>query len=722
MPSTIDPSANVSGAPMERDELAVFTEVRRHADIGFNETQRRAIGKNRVGSISFNEADELFRGWIDENSWPYDALLFDPRVFTFIFEKTSRLIASKPRGHLVPRQSSDIIAAKINNAILETQWDTANYGGTMISKWAMMDMNTRKYGAAFGMSKWRYEQGNKGQILYDGPEFRVLNNRDCAHDMTATAIENCNWFQVREYPTFQQLEAVNDKSKGKPFYKNLDRLREAILKGSLAGGDTRGSNWLSRNRQISRLDPDPTGKDYVYKTVEIVTEYRRDRWITFAPRHGVVLRDIDNPYKNNELPIVMLRYYAIDDDLYGLSEIESIKSLQKAINALLCQYVDEINQKLYTPIAVGPGVRQHTLEWGKGARWMMNNPMTDFRLVEPNSNAAQLFQGTYSTLVSAMMNALGESSLGVSNLGPMQRDKTATEVRSLMTQSNARDNFNQIFLSEALERQMKLWYSMNQTLLFTDPEKKFYVLRVVGQELIRDFQEEELDQMTVPDVAYQLLMEQPSDTSAPQPANMEILQQEIDKMKIPKFPINRGTKTKPKFEPKMKLYPNGKLAEIQVEPADLEGQFDFVIDVKSMMDNADDLRKQARQSAISLLVSNPNVIALLQQEGYQPKFKELFVNWLEDMGFTDADKYFAQVTQENQLQMPGGQPTQGQTSPQPNQPPETGAPEIASQIAGMQKIFPLDRNANVYSPFSQFGQFAPPTGGVNPNANGMGAQ
>ncbi len=89
-------------SPTKRKEEATFFEVNHHNTIGFDETEKRSTGIGRVGSISFDEADELFRSYIDEEAWPYDALLFDPRVFTFIFEKTSRLIANKPRAHLIP--------------------------------------------------------------------------------------------------------------------------------------------------------------------------------------------------------------------------------------------------------------------------------------------------------------------------------------------------------------------------------------------------------------------------------------------------------------------------------------------------------------------------------------------------------------------------------------------------------------------------------------------
>lgn len=668
-------------SPTLQKEQQIFGEVIRHNDLGFNETKRRTTGRGRVGSISFDEADELFRSWIDETNWPYDALIFDPRVFTFINEKTSRLIAGKPKGYLTPREESDVLSAKINNSLLDYQWDQANYGGTMLSKWAMMDMNARKYGASFALCKWRYETSPDGKkCLFDGPEMELLPNRDFAHDLTATSIEDAHWVQVRQYVALQDLENINDVNSGKPIYKNLPQLKQAIAAEnsnkdgvpSISTGDSRSTNWSSRNRAISRIEVDPYGKDDVYKDIEIVTEYRKDRWITFAPRHGVVLRDIENPYQNNEIPVVMLKYYPIDDDLYGLSEIEPVKGLQKAINAILCQYIDEINQNLYSPIAVGPGVRMHTLEWGKGARWQMNNPMTDFRLIESRSNAAAYFNNTYSVLVSAMMNTLGESSLGVSNIQPYQNDKTATEVKALQLQRNARDNQNQICLADAIKRQTKLWHTMNQVLLFSDPNKQNYIIRVAGKDGVSFFSNAGLDAMDIADGAESLALEQ----------NLTDIEQ-LKQFLTPRYPVNTGTKKEPKYVAKFSPEENGASGMLYVEPSDINGNFDFTIDVETMAANSDDQKRNARQTAVQLLVSNPNVLMMLGQEGVKPKFKDLFVTWLEDLGFNDADKYFEGAKAQGEMPgMPGaGGPPQA--GPEAKVPTPTPDPGVAGQLDGI---------------------------------------
>ena len=670
----------------------IFSELKRHYDLGFDETDKRRTGKGRIGSISFDEADELFRSWLSEKDWPYDALLFDPRIFTFIFEKTARLIGSRLRGELVPREGGDVLGAKINNAILNYQWDNANHGGSMLSKWALKDINTRKYGASFGLCKWRYEVDKDGKVVFDGPEMYVLNNRDCAQDLAGNAIENLNWFDHRSYVTPFELKRVNDAFRGKPVYQNLDKLYDNIKQEANSiekGGDSRDVNWISRNRTISGLTDSPYGNDPVFRHVEVVTEYRRDQWLTFAPKYGVILRIIDNPYKNYEIPITMLRYYPIDDDLYGLSEIEPVKGLQKGINAIFCQYVDEINQKLYSPIAIGPGVRQTTLQWGKGARWMMNNPMTDFRLVESQSNSAAFFNNTYSALVAAMMNALGESSLGISNIDRFQGDKTATEVKQLTLQRNARDNFNQMFLAEAIERQMMLWLSMNQHMIFSDKEKKDYVIRIVGSEALRFFQEQGLNAYGVSDDAADML------------ANQK--QGNPEDYDTPVYPIDTMKEGKPTLVPKLEMDVNKKSGKLHVEPEDLMGRYDFVADVRSMAVNAGEEERAARDKAVTSLLSNQNVLLMLQQEGVKPKFKELFVAWLEDYGFKDADRYFEDAPEPDQGQpgSPGTPPgAPGQLMPNfgPGRPSNvTGMPRppVTQPQAGPGEILPKINTATV---------------------------
>ena len=97
-----------------KEERKLFTKVIRHYEMAKEDLE------NRIAD--WNVKDELFRSYIDEKDWPYQSVVFDPRVFTAIFEKTARLFANKPRGRMVPREGGDTLGAKINNELLSFQW------------------------------------------------------------------------------------------------------------------------------------------------------------------------------------------------------------------------------------------------------------------------------------------------------------------------------------------------------------------------------------------------------------------------------------------------------------------------------------------------------------------------------------------------------------------------------------------------------------------------
>ncbi len=606
----------------------MFAEVYNHYEMAVQDLTSRLA--------DWDKKDELFRSYINPTGWPYRAKVFDPRVYTAVLEKTSRLLANRPRGRMVPREGGDVLGAKINNELLNFQWDEVERldGTPMLARWALMDMNARKYGAAFALVKWRFEsrvkRGKDGkpikEVWFDGPTFRPLVNRDTLPNPSYSYIKN--WFQHRDYVTLEELKRVNDAARSKPIYKNLDILQQQIRDQEKSGGDRRDTNWISKNRSIKGLS-DFLGNDETYKTIEIVTEYREDRWITFAPKHGVIIRDIPNPYDHGQIPVVMLKYYPIDDDIYGLSEIEPVERLQKAVNALVCQYLDAINMDLNHIIKVRTtGVQMHTLEFGPGNKWLMNDPTTDVVPLQTGSAGIAEFASTYRFMIGAMQEALGETSAAVSNLVPGAAEKTATEIKDLALTRTARDKFNQMFLSQAIKRQMTLWHLMNQQFLFSNPNEHYKIIRIVGRDAIRYFQQQGLDQVGLTDEAARLLA-----SSAEQ--GVELNPEEFMQPLYP-IPVNGGA------VPKFQVEPNGEVGYLVMEKADVSGNYDYIPNVESMRINSDQELLLAKQQAI-IQATKPETGQLLAQEGYKLNLKELLVDYYEQLGLKDADKYFERL-------------------------------------------------------------------------------
>ncbi len=661
-------SYNTSEIPIlgTDEEQTLFTEVHSHY------TLARQYLDEKIPDL--DKKDELFRSHIRKEKWPYRSQVFDPRTFTFITEKTARILANKPKGRLIPREGGDVVGAKINNELLSFQWDDNERvnNQSMISKWALMDQNARKYGAAFAVVPWHWErqmtkskdgkEEKKWKVVFDGPDMRTLNNRDALPNPSYSVIKN--WFQERSYQTLDELEQINETSRGKPSYKNLHLLRDSLKIESLnngSGGNKRANNYTSKNLSLKGLT-DFLGMDVVYKTIEIVTEYREDKWITIAPKYGVVIRDIPNPYEHGQIPVILLKYYIVDDDIYGLSEIEPVESLQKATNALICQYLDAANMSLYAPLKINQAagsVQLHTLEFGPAAKWLMNNPQTDVVAHDQSITGVSEFSSTYRFMVGAMQEALGETSAAISNLTPGSDEKTATEVQDLATTRQARDNFNRIFLGEALKKQMQFWFAMNQQMLFNAGEKQ-KILRINNKEAIKYFQKVGMDSYGLAEDTIDSLAE----------TDLDGVNLDINELQTPVYPVETDEGVKSKFE----VNETGEMGTLIVEQSDILGNYDYIPDVGSMSITSDVEATKAKLQALNLITGNQVVMGLLQQEGVQLKARDFVVDLLEDMGFKNADQYFEAVPQnipgipgENVYaqQAGGGVATQGQVGAQP---------------------------------------------------------
>ena len=627
-----------------KEEQRLFHEVNSHLSMAKQDLETRISRKN-----GFDDADKLFNNFIDESKdrWPYQAVIFDPRVSTALNEKDDRLIASKPKGRLNPREGGDELGAHVNNELLSFQWDeVSRVDEPMVAKIKQLSQYARRYGLAFGIAPWRYEtrakmEGDKAKrkVIFDGPFFKVIDPRNCLPNPSYSYVKN--WFQYREFVTFNDLKNVNDASRGEPKYKNMDMLQDALQKDESVkgkGGDKRSTEYTIKSKSIRGLN-DFLGDDWVFKTIEIVTEMRPDRWITFAPRHGVILRDIPNPYDHGEIPVVMLRYHPLGDDLYGFSEIEQVSKLQKAINALICQYMDTVNTDLYPPVMVdSTRVQMNTLEFGPNAKWLVSggDPRTAIQRLETSTAATNNFTQAYSLLVASLQNALGETSAAFSNLKPFGQERTATEIRETSFTKTVRDNADQIFLSEAIKRITMLWFSMNQQFLFQGNEKT-KVIRIVGKDALQYFQDMGLDDV------------HPTEVEAMNLQQGDGFNEYNDGEPI--YPVEMGDTVIPKLN--MDL--SGQGGDLHIEPSDLLGSYDYIPDIESMQSPSTEQQSAKLQQAVTLF-TNPQLLQLLMQQGDIPKIKDILVKLLEvgDI-IKDADQYFTQ--QPTGLGgVPGGQP------------------------------------------------------------------
>jgi hypothetical protein len=636
-------------------------EVDQHNEMWTQDNDKRI---NRKGG--WNDVTDAYYGKLPDD-WPYITKIVDPRIRTSLIEKNARLINNKLRGRLVPREGSDILGAKINNSLLDFQWENANDGGSMLTKMSICDMDARLYQSKFALVKWKCEYNDDGSIKFEGNEMYPLDIRDCGMDPSAMHIKGAKWFQYRTWEHIEDLESQSDTG-GKPLYDYLGTIK-SYLKEQMGANSAqrRKDSYVRRVPQLRGLE-DRVGEDMAFPVIEIVHELREDRWIDYFADLKLIIRDIPNPYKHGKIPVAQLRYYPLQDDPLGESEVEPVIPIWKAIQATVCGYMDEVILKMRPPLKIiQNAVTIETIVYGPEAQWLVTRPDAITEM-QSNGEAIRYFETTYSALISAFNVAMGDMSQGTSSVTPFEGDKTATEVKASLKQQNVRDQKNQNDLAEFIKDIMLMWLSNNKQFLFTNPEKQEYILRVIGNENFEYFKRAGLDGMTLePEVARMIgdIVEQ-----KPEMTDVE-LGELIETGKTPKHPVYENPEEKEpskiKYKPKMRMSDMGDSAELSITPDDLEGTYDYIADVKSMSAGATQELMESRMKAMDLLLNNANVIQLLAQEGYKTNVKELITDTFEDQGLRDADRYFEKIETQALPPTAGG--------PQPNM-PQPGLPAL----------------------------------------------
>jgi len=657
----------------------LLSSVRDH----FDEAKAELTVRSNHKTQGFDEYDNLYRSWIDSSKWPFNAKIFIPLSFKAIYSKDTRLITGKIRGKLIAGEYGSELGARIGTELLSSQYDDHDnfFEEPLISKYFRFSQNARKYGAGFGLVAWRREVRN-GEVVFDGPTFEVLDNRKVYLQPGAVSISTSDYVIVERETTLDELERINRAAliKGeKPVYQNLDKLRE-IKSNSIT------PEVSSRNTYIRGLDDKRKGKGK-FAPFRILTEYRKDKWITWCPDvggdkgkdiPGLVLRVIDNPYDHKQIPIVRLVYIPIDDDIYGVSELEPVRTEQKAVNALASGFIEAVSNELY-PILKGhpTNVDWKTIEFKPRAAWIMNNPQADLVRFEGQITFTRNFVEAYRLLVSTFAEGMGETAADASNLAALATDKTATEIRDLALQRTSRDNLNKLFLAAAISKIYQFWWSMNQQFL---TDKK--VIRIAGKDALKYFVNEGLSGWTLTEEGFRLI-ETVIDEEAQRGNDIsfeeayEILRENgvLDEYAVPLYPVQMGGETLPKLQ----VSDDGKTGFLSVEDTDLTGKYRFVVDLNTVgMPN----EQQEAQALTVFLDRIEKAQQQIAQEGYRVKFKELLETVAEKLKIKNADQYFEPIPEEERMQQQTAQQPLEQPIVQEGVTPEQILAQGVTQNAG----------------------------------------
>lgn len=573
----------------------------------------------------FNEFEDLYWGYQERSKNAWKSNLFDPETFEKIERTVSHLFATSPRGRVLPRDSfEDIQKAPIMDGLVRYQWNKP--GQNMHSKLQRTGRSTYIFGTGLGLLEWKYIKETrtvrendmfieKTEIVFDDPYFRDLYIYDCFPDPSATSIDDMQWFILNEYTTLGDLKNQNAPKLNYIRYKNLGELEKMMEEGK---------QDASQEQYRDRVDQTIHGnKGVLHDRILIRRLFKRNRWITIAPDFGIVLEDRSNPYTHGELPIHMLTDYDYPNQLFGRGEIDVIKKMQKGLNNTLNQRMDNVRLILSPVIKTTASSRHaHTWKFKPGQPWKMDNlnEVDVFSIPDVTGNT---FSQTANYFKDSMARALGQNDILSNSQG--RSSNTATRDQLAAGEQNARLKSKETNIDAFIVRLLNQWIQLNQQMI-----TEARVVRVLGGD------SQDLQSVTKGKTSF------------------------VDGDEIPKM-------VKPA---------NADYASLVVDPEDLIGAFDYVVESGSMSAVDPNDGFQNISTALQMIqAAQPQ----LQAEGVKVNIRPILEKALYSLGIKSVDNIFEMQMQQ---QAPMGQ--QG-VDPQQTMQAQPQAPVSPDEIAMMQQ-------------------------------------
>lgn len=549
--------------------------------------------------------------------------VFDPRLSTIVFDRAARVMAQEHVGHAYAMSKDDIGKNKLMDLLVKHFNTRANEQFPMLTKSRMLDLYSLVYGSMFALVPWRVNMRND----YVGPEMTIIPIRDM-FPQSNVVFNDSDWVQVRTWVSLNWL-----KGQDKNVWKNIDAIEEEYkgTAGDSKDGDEEDTSYSERTFH-THMDVG----DKAFPQIELITEYRHDRWITFSPRSihrdgssTKILRVVENPYIEGMLPVVKKDAFPLIDRAVGLGEFERGERLQKSINSLINLYLDGVKMSIFPPIQINPksdGLVPSSITQTPAARWLVGRPNQDVQITNISPQGINTFNSTYGFLVGALNSQAGTTSISEGDETKTTIGKTPQAIQMLRARENARDEWDRHMMDETIKQVYTRWVN-----LISDNMEQTEQVRIFGAE------------------------------------------------------IEEIAKNYPDIKDVVDISTSGKQAVVKVSSKDIKSKYDYQVEPGSTMKRDTVQEAQAVREILEIVLSNPDVIARVEQEGKAISMAELFTRVFATSGIQDWDKIITdKETQPNLNGGDGGQVPPNQVPPEmmgqmpPQQMPQQ-TPQVASQ-------------------------------------------
>lgn len=557
----------------------------------------------------------------------------DPTLVSSIIKQNNSVMAQMPSGK--------ITALSVKNRGKSLFMDLAFHKHVLPNANSQHDAFTKLWMLSF----YRKIYGSFGVLVdyvikpgYVGPDFTLIPARSIIPQSGRISVDDCDRVYIVSDVTESWL-----KSRDKKVWKNIDKILEK------PHGIDDSDKKTAVEEKYNRLPP--KGK------YQLITRYERDRWVTFSADAQVETRDIENPQKNGEIPVVMCHAYPLLDRFFGLGDFERGKTLHYAASSLINLYLDGVKMSIFPPIKLDPTAISDwsSFSMGPGSVWLMNgqkmNGVEQFQ-VSPQGMAT--FQNTYGFMKAAILTIANSTDTSTGSSTDPGFGKTPQALKMQAFSEGMKTAFDRRMLELSTEKVF---------------DKMIDIMAKRQEQPMKLYLGEE-DLAKVADVAPDVVQ----------------------------------------------MFESGDMGEVTIKPTHINNcDYRYEIDAGSTVKKDEMLENQTLTELISLLTKIPGAIQQVVNGGKiiignsQIEFDELVKRWIITSGIQDWDKIVTdvEIPQAANFEQPQLQ-NAFQSMQGPQQPP---------QMQGMPQQQPMPQQGQGSSYEQAISQLQQLAGGANGNSN-----
>jgi hypothetical protein len=250
------------------------------------------------------------------------------------------------------------------------------------------------------------------RIVRDGPNCEVVDVRDFFWPENAQDVQGAKFIIHRVWMSLDELRDLQKKG----VYKNVDKLTQTRDIQKWEGQVWRSDELFLTNRKR--------------EMIEVLEYWGPDNQVITVGNRRVLLDAKDNPFHHGKRPFVAWSSMPQPFQFVGVSDMQIIEPLQRALWTTLNQRLDNVALLNNAIILLRDTADDQDYEFAPGEFWMVEDP-TEVQLWQPNPLPAEVSLGSENGIKADMNNVTG--GLGLISGQDMQSldSETATGVSTL---------------------------------------------------------------------------------------------------------------------------------------------------------------------------------------------------------------------------------------------------------------------------------------------------